>query len=236
MLINNVDISTFKAKQLSADVQSSNITNNSEWIKSSLTPFFEKNTIEFKSIKVSLCFTGSNNDEIRNNITNLLAKCIDSIKLKLDGYVNKFKCILCGSEMSKTVSQEVQVATLSFIGYEYGDDVITTANKTDVKNITVIGSTKAPAIFEITPSINLSDINITCSFANGTTNEIIIKNLTANKKVIVNGEIATITENGINKFSDFESWEFPFLEPGITTITFSRNTCNTNIIYKPRYI
>ena len=91
MLINTVDISTFKAKQLSADVQSSNITNNSEWIKNSLTPFFEKNTIDFKAIKASLCFTGSNNDDTRNNITNLLAKCIDSIELKLDGYVNKFK-------------------------------------------------------------------------------------------------------------------------------------------------
>ena len=138
--------------------------------------------------------------------------------------------------MSKTVSPEVQVVALSFIGYEYGDDVITTVNQTYTKNITVIGSTKAPAIFEITPSISLADINITCSFADGTSNEIIVKNLTANKKVIVNGEIATITENGINKFSDFESWEFPFLEPGATTITFSRNTCNINIIYKPRYI
>ncbi|MFR4584880.1 phage distal tail protein, partial [Clostridium cadaveris] len=65
---------------------------------------------------------------------------------------------------------------------------------------------------------------------------ITIKNLTAGKKVIINGEDGTVLENGINKFGDTELWEWPRLLPGSNTITVSKNSCDITIKYKPRYI
>ncbi|MDC4242595.1 phage tail family protein, partial [Clostridium tertium] len=100
------------------------------------------------------------------------------------------------------------------------------------KTINVSGNLETPAILELTPSIDLIDLTI-----NGLDEEaIILKNLKANKKLIVNGEEGTVTVDGVNKYSDTDMWGFPRLKPGANTITVSKNNVDITIKYKPRYI
>ena len=232
MLINNIDIKIFNAKQLTVDIQNSTFTNNSDWIKGTLIPFFEKNYIGFKTIKIELYFNGENRDEILDNISNLMSKLTDIVILKLDGYAKNYECILNGNETTKTVSKRAYKKTLTFIGYEFGDEITETMDLTASKTITVQGNTETPAIVEITPTSDLIDITLS-GFGE---DSITIKNLTANKKVILNGEASIVTVDSINKYNETDMWEFPTLQPGTNTITCSRSTANITIKYKPRWI
>ena len=66
--------------------------------------------------------------------------------------------------------------------------------------------------------------------------KILIKNLTANKTVILDGELQKVTVDGVNKYSDTDMWDFPRLKPGGNKITVNKNNCNIKIKYKPRFI
>ncbi|WP_233429138.1 phage distal tail protein [Clostridium cadaveris] len=116
--------------------------------------------------------------------------------------------------------------------YEYSNEVTETMNRITSKTINNIGTEDTPAIVEITSSISLVDLIIT-----GLADDpITIKNLTADKKIIINGEDGTVLENGINKFGDTDLWEWPRLKAGSNSITVSKNSCDITIKYKPRYI
>jgi len=233
MLINTIDISNFNGKQLKVDIQTSSLTNSSEWIKSTLSPIFQENYIGFKTIKVELYFKGSNRDEVLTNISNLMSKLTNVVILKLDGYSKNYKCILSGNgETIKTVSPNAYRKALTFIGYEFSDEVTETMNRVISKTINVSGNSKTPAIIEITPALSIASLTLT-----GLSDEsIIINNLAVGKKVIINGEDNTVTVDGINKFADAELWEFPRLKAGANTITVDKSSTDINIKYKPRFI
>ena len=233
MLINTIDISNFNAKQLTVDIQTSAFANSSEWIKGTLNPIFQENYIEFKTIKVELYFKGANRGEVLTNISNLMSKLTNAVILKLDGYSNNYKCILSGNgETTKTVSGKAYKKTLTFIGYEFGDQITETMNRLITKTINVSGNTKTAAIVEITPAIAIASLTLT-----GLSDEsIIIDNLEVGKKVIINGEEGTVTVDGTNKFTDTELWEFPRLKAGANTITVDKSSTDITIKYKPRFI
>ncbi|WP_443660663.1 phage distal tail protein [Clostridium algidicarnis] len=52
----------------------------------------------------------------------------------------------------------------------------------------------------------------------------------------MNGEDGTVLQDGINKFTDTDMWDFPSLKPGSNTIALSKNTVDINIKYKGRWI
>lgn len=231
MQISGVDISVFNAKQLKVDIQPSSIIITKEWLKKSLSPLFLSSDVSFKQIQVEILFKGNSRDEILRNISNLTAKLIGEADLKLDGYSNNYKVTLANLSTEKTVSKSLYTVKIEFLGYEYGDLVTETANRIGTKTINVNGNSKTPAIIEITPSSNLIDIVVT-----GAGDTFTMKNLTAGQKVIINGEDGTVLQSGVNKFTDFDGWEFPKLTPGSCTLTFSQVNCDINIKYKPRWI
>jgi len=230
--MNTIDIKNFNAKQLKVDIQTSQLSNESEWINKTLSPIFLENKIKFKDIKVELIFKGDSRDIILKNISNLMSKLTKEVDLKLDGYSNRYKCILTGNETVKTVSKNAYKKNLEFIGYEYGNEIIETMNRITTKTINVSSNTETPAIVEVTPSIDIIDLTI-----NGIADDpITIKNLKGSKKVLIDGEECKVTVDGVNKFGDTDMWEFPRLKPGANTITVSRNIIDINIKYKPRFI
>lgn len=234
MLIDNVDITNFNAKQLNVDIGTSSFTNNSEWIQTTLSPIFQSNYIGFKTIKVELYFKGANSDDVLINISNLMSKLTNAVILKLDGYSKNYKCILSDSgETTQTVSEKYYRKALTFIGYAFGDEITETVNRVTSKTINVIGNTITPAIIEITPAISdIASLTLT-----GLSDEnIIINNLVMGKTVVIDGEEGTVTVDGVNKFLDTDLWEFPRLQAGANTITVDKSSTNINIKYKPRFI
>jgi len=232
MKINGIDIATYEAKQLSVDIQTANINIVNDWLRKSLLPIFLSSYTDFLAIKIQLLFKGDSRDEILLNISNLVSNFMGETDLELDGYSRNYKAVLTSKTTNKTISPFTYTLDLEFAGYCYGDKITETANRLVSKIINIPGNQNTPAIVEITPSIDLIDLVIT-GLADDT---ITISNLTAGNKVIIDGEAGTILENGANKFTDFDGWEFPRLVPGANIITFSQVNCDINIKYKPRYI
>lgn len=232
MLINSINIKSFNAKLLTVDIQTQELSNSSEWLDNSLSPLFLANKKQFKKIDLEIAFKGASRTEILNNISNFMSKLINEVILTLDKYDHKYKVILKENSTEKTISKNLYKKKLSFIGYEFSDEVIENLDRITTKTINVAGNLLTPAIVEITAGVDLVDLQI-----DGLSNDsIIIKNLHANKKIIINSEDATVLEEGANKFIDTDMWEFPFLSPGANKIKISKNNCNIKIKYRPRYI
>ncbi|GAA0762371.1 phage distal tail protein [Clostridium sartagoforme] len=232
MLIDSINISSFNAKLLKVDIDTQELSNVSEWPTGTLNPIFLENREKFKKIELELAFKGESRDLILNNISNFMSKLTREVVLTLDSYANKYRCILSANTTEKTVSKHMYKKKLTFLGYEFANEKIETMNRVTSKTINVAGNQVTPAIVEITPSIALVDLTIT-----GLDEDFIkIKNITASKKIIINGEDGTVIVDGANKYGDTEMWSFPSLKPGVNTITVDKSSVDITIKYKPRYI
>ncbi|MGG7145054.1 phage distal tail protein [Clostridium nigeriense] len=232
MLIDNVNIKEIDAVLMEKNIQPSSIELDGEyaWLKNSLLPFFPKQDFKFISIEVKLYIKGKDESDVKSKIGTLINKSKDCIlKFDDDFYYQSF-LINCNTE--NTLKKESKKISLSFIAYSYKEEVTETMNRITNKTINVAGNLETPAILEIIPSIDLIDLTLT-----GLAEDpIILKNLKANKKLIVNGEDSTVTVDGVNKFSDTDMWGFPKLSPGANTITTDKSSVDITIKYKPRYI
>lgn len=231
MKINGVDISVFNGKQLKVDIQTSSIEINKEWLKKALIPLTLSSKVSYKQIKLEILFKGNSRDEILKNISNLTAKLKKETELILDGYSNKYIAALSNKSTEKTISKFRYLLKLEFEGYEVGNQVTEAANRVSTKTINIPGNSETPAIVEITPSATLVDLVVT-----GLGETFTLKNLAVGQKIIVNGEDCTVLQGSTNRFSDYDSWDFPVLYPGANTITFSKSSCDVSIKYKPRWI
>lgn len=230
MLVNNIDINAFKAQLLKKDIQTAEIIIYDDWLRQSLDPLYFGKKEKYKQIKLEFIVEDANDDSALNSISNLvvqLGKCtvnFDDLSYYYDSLiVNK-------SHQRKAFGKYLLNVELK-APYAYKPEVTETLNHVSTKTINVPGNTNTPAIVEITPGIDMIDLTIT-----GLGDTFTIKNLTANQKIIVDGESCMVTMNGANKYGDFDGWEFPELIPGSNTITVSNANCTVDIKYKPRWI
>ena len=232
MLIGNVNISTFKAFLMSRNIESAEFEIFNSWENNSINPlFFKYGKNKFKKLTLKLDIVCKNASELETMKSNLINKLeistikFNDIDLYYRGFLNsapKYDYIVEGNE---TVEIEMLVIAEK-------QQIIEEVNRVTSKTLNITGNLITPAIVEVTPTTDLVDIRL-----EGLANDpIIIKNLTANKKIIIDGELQKVTVDGKNKFKDTDMWEFPRLNPGKNTIKVSRSNCDISIKYKPRYI
>lgn len=231
-MINDIDIKNFNARILEINIQNSNFKSQDINIIKGLFPMFFNDEIGLNTIDITLLINSLDKKQYYIDKSNLLNTMIKPFKIYLKDRDLSFMCIL-NNQFDKASLKEIRgKLKLNIYGYNIGNICNENLNRIYNKTINVHGNYKVPAIVEIIPSIDLIDLNI-----QGLANDpIIIKNLHANKKIVINGEEGTILEEGINKFLDTDFWEFPFLLPGTNTIKLNKNNCNIAIKYKPRYL
>lgn len=230
MFINNIDIKTFEASVSSKLITPTQIQMDKEKIKLIIVKTLVKKL--YKKISIKILFEGLSRDVINKNISAFSSLLKDECDIKFKNLSNKFHCYVQSIEPEEPGINEWMYLNIDLDAYEYSDEITEPINRITSKTINNIGTEDTPAIVEITPSISLVDLIIT-----GLADDpITIKNLTAGKKIIINGEDGTVLENGINKFGDTDLWEWPRLKAGSNSITVSKNSCDITIKYKPRYI
>ncbi|GAA0084584.1 hypothetical protein UT300007_10230 [Clostridium sp. CTA-7] len=232
MLINNIDISKFKAKLLERSIQNSDFEVNSLWLDNSREPFIDKNfNYKFKklSFKLDLICKDSNELEvIKSNLTKELA----TATIKFDDIDFYYRGSVTGDISVNYIMQGNETLDINMLVVAESKEIVDYMNGILSKNINNKGNLEIPIVLEITPTIAMIELNI-----QGLSEfPIIIKNLELNKKVIIDGELSKVTQENINKFKDIDLWEFPRLLPGNNTISLSRNNCNITIKYKERWI
>ena len=231
MLINNIDILKQNNATLTGrDIQSCTIVTLDEWMDNSLSPNIINQKERYSSIKVNLLIEGISEDDVLLKLSNIINSC-KSGKLKFRDLSYSYNFIL-DTHNEKLVSEKLYELTLNFkCDFKIYEESIISMDRMTSKSFYIAGNTKTPCIVEITPLYDTIELVIT-----GLNERIVIKNLHANKKIIIDGIEGTVTELGANKFADTDFWEFPFLIPGTNTIGLSKDTCNVTIKYNPRYL
>ena len=230
MKINDIDISSFKAKQLSVDIQPSEKDVEAEWFTQSLSPLILKENRGFKKVDVEIYFKGESKSNVSMMISNFISKFSKLNKLNLDGYPTIFYGILRDKSISK-INSFASILTINLDAIECGTEIVESFNNIATKVINVKGNDITPAIVEITPTAEMIDFII-----EGLSDEPIkLKDLVGSKTFILDGEKEKATVDGVNSFKQTDMWEFPRLKPGSTTIKVSRTNCTVKIKYKPRY-
>lgn len=232
MDVNGININLYGGIQLEVDIQNYKYKSEYTLLTNSLKPVKLSTTETLKAIKVDILFKGNNRDEVLSNISRFMTLLKDEVIINLDGYNNSFKVYLENDSIEKKKSKRKYKLKLEFKGYSMKDEIVENINRINSKTIEVPGTQITPAIVEITPATTLADITL-----EGLADDpIIIKNLTANKTVILDGELQKVTVDRVNKYGDTDMWDFPRLNPGTNTITVNKNNCDIKIKYKPRYI
>lgn len=231
MFANGIDIlKTYDATLTGRDIQACNIVTFDEWLDNSFDPRVNKQKEGYSAITVKLLVEGENEDDVLLKISNIINICKKG-ELKFSDFNFSYNISL-EKHQEKLISEILYELTLNFKStFKLSDEITININKETLKSINVEGNMKTPCIIEIMPSIDAIDITI-----GGLNDSITIKNLHANKKIILNSKEGTVIEEGKNKFSDTDFWEFPFLMPGTNTITLSKNNCDVTIKYEPRYL
>jgi len=232
MYVNNINLTEkYGAMLITKDIQNSEVTNYNDWLDNAIGPIrIKEEKFKFSKITVTLLIEGTDEEDVLTKISNILDLCKSGI-LKFQDIDYYYNISLANSANKKIICKVYELTLEYQSSYKYSEEVTETINRVITKTITANGNTITPAIIEITPSVTIIDLELTI---NG--EAITIKNLTASKKTILNGEDDTVTELGINKFADTDLWEFPRLKPGINVITVNRSNCDITIRYKPRYI
>lgn len=238
MKVNGIDIGRYSAKQLRFEIEHREANVQSEWPAALTFPIMEKSQKGFKTITVAVAVYGNSKEEVIKNRSDLISIMYDELEVELDNYENCFMCSLDKITVKEAIKRKCHEVTLKFIGFEFGNEISISMANTTV-SVDVAGNDYAPCIVELTPSVDLSSVEIIGVGYNlvlGKEEPIIIKNLKAGKKVIINGEDCTVLQDGANKFADAELWEFPILKPGNNAISCSSDKCTVVLKYKPRYV
>ncbi|WP_143314190.1 phage tail family protein [Clostridium sp. HBUAS56017] len=204
-----------------------------------LNPYSDTDSYNLGTIQLTLGFNAKTNSELQKLIGSLILSLSNST-LKFDDLDN-MNFYTAYSE-KKIVNDAMEndltdgwYETISFnltILSIYEEEIIhNTRNETSTA-ITLNSSCDTPCIIEVTPMIDMIDIRI----EGLSIDPIIINGLELSKTIIVDGENRKVTLNGANVFSKTDMWQYPKLVPGVNDIKFSREKCNINIRYKPKYI
>lgn len=187
---------------------------------------------QLKVLYVKILFEGRTRDEVETNISNFCSMAANEFKLGFKNKKTTFYCYPSNWEVEETGINEMMYIFSSIYCIEKSAEVVKEVNRVTSSTILVDGNMSTPATIEIVPIADIIDIQL----EGLAYDPIVIKNLKANKTVIIDGELQKVTVDGVNKYGDTDMWEFPRLTPGANSIKVSRNNCNIKIKYKPRFI
>lgn len=230
MLINNIDITTFKATYLSKDIQTVNVAIYDDWLRNALNPLFLGKQETYKQIKIQLMIKDVDDESCLNNISNLV-KQFEKCTIKFDDLSFYYDCTVVNKSHVRKAKWIYTLDIELKSGYAYKLAITETMNNVASKVIAVLGNLPTPAIVTVTVPINTSTLILT-----GFADSITVNNLLANVPRIIDGESCTVLQAGVNKFADVDMWQFPVLQPGENTIGVSSANCVISIVYKPKYI
>lgn len=233
MKIDKIDCTKFGARQIHTEVETAEVTNNSEWPTLFLSPLYLEGESGFKTIRVEWLFEGETRAEVEENISHLAALCLEPRILTLDRRDFLYQVVMTSAsqETINTMGTAVRY-TIEYKGFavkKQKKEQIIKSLETTFKNK---GNLKSPAVVEITPSTTETVLSI----EGLGDSPITVRNLKAGKKIILNGETGLVTEEGSsNKLPDVDFWEVPRVLPGENTIKLSKKTVDMTILYYPRF-
>lgn len=234
MKIGEVDIRAFQAKQLTVDILPPQTAVNKDWLPRALRPTESETETTFSSLEVKLLIRGRDRNDVTNKISDINALLQSGAALTLDGYERRFMAYATGNGEEKTLSKTKYLAEFSFDGYWFSDQVEVRLQNEATVEFEAQGNRTPPCKVTIIPDEDIDELTIT-GFAEVMT----LRNLPRGATIIIDGENGIVTQDGANKFEDFDGWDFPYLNVKngkMNAITFGTSKCDITITYNPMWI
>lgn len=226
MLINGIDTEIYNATLLDRHIENAEIITNVEWSDNWIEPIIEDQYIKYSLVHCEFeisCFT---DDEAEKSISKLLSLgrigelIFEDLDLKYHGFIE--------SKSDEKITRGKYLLNVTWkcrLGYE---DEVTQSLTAGSNTITLESTADTPVIIEIMPTSNIAEIEI-----KGFGEDIVLRNLTSGKKIAIDGEKGLVSEEGENKYTDYEAWGFPKLHPGENNIV---TDIPLTIKYSPRWL
>lgn len=229
--MDDIAASTFNAECVSRNIEPATVITYSDWLRQSINPLYFGKTEQYKVIKLQFRFEYDSDNDLFKYASGL-TKAFEHCQLKFSNMDYYFDCAISGSSFVDKDGGKKELAITLNSSYAYIPEVTEILDHVASKTINVPGNLPTPAI--VTVSIPIDTISITLTGFGD--NPITIKYLKANIPVIIDGEACTVFQNGANKFSDTDMWEFPVLQSGSNTISVDNANCTIQIQYQPKWL
>ena len=234
MKIGEVDIRSFQAKQLTVDIEPPQTAVSKEWLPRALRPTESTTETTFSSIVVKLLIRGRDRNDVTNKISDINALLQSGAVLALDGYERRFMAYATGNSQEKTLSKTKYLAEFSFDGYWFSDEEVLAFPNVPTATFEALGNRTPPCKVYIIPDEDIDELTIV-GFAETMT----LRNLPRGATIIIDGVSGTVTQDGANKFEDFDGWDFPYLNikgDKKNAISFGTSKAHIAIAYNPMWI
>lgn len=230
MLINGIDHRQFGIVTYSKDIETAQIITYDDWLRNGPTPVKIGQKEYYKLITVKFFIRGTSVQATTEKISNL-ATALKRCTLKFDKLDFYYDSTLDTTNTEKHNGLEQTITATFKSSYAYKDYVTVTGNGVSSLTVNNTGNLPSMAVVTITPTAAIASLTLT-----GFKDSVTIANLSSGVPVIIDGESCTITQNGLNKYSDATLWSFPTLLIGSNVITISNTNCNISIKYKPKWL
>lgn len=227
MIINNKNITQYGAKLLRRVIQPTSISYDLLTPDTSLVDIVGKRKYGLKNLQIQLEFYGERS-QVELNKSRLIGEILNEPVIQFNNIPNR---VYRGYvETLSVINQNYIFETLE-LSILVSESSKTIESEFEKEIEIILSSTmETPAILEITPKADLNSITI-----DGFEDFIKLNNLKKGKPVIIDGQSLLVTEDGQNKFKDYDSWGFPKLKVGSNKITVTGNVHN-KITYNPRWL
>lgn len=210
MRINGIDIRTFKAKQLTVDVQPPSTAVKYDWPDGDLKPNAYKTEEKAGTLTLVVYFVGKDRTEVHRNISEFLAHTNDAAVLDLEGYKGSYYGMKRSAKVVATLELRKKKLEVVFDGYFFDNEIEKRLTKATQELVTQ-GSRDAPCVLQME---NMTTEMKTVSVSGLTETDIEVR-IPARKTIIIDGENGLVTMDGENAFDYIVTmWEFPRIKHG----------------------
>lgn len=228
MFINDIPLSDFGGKLLSRKISPLDIEITTFWPRKALRPFISAvKGYYYKRLDLEIELAGTPS-QIEINKSRLI-QALTSASVSFRKLDHVYTGVIAGTGVGAQVPG-YEVIEAEMLVYQHETSQNVEINRSLEGIIYLDSNHETPAVIEILPSANVASVTIT-----GLGRDIILSNLTAGKLVILDGENGIVTEDGLNKWPDYDSWGFPRLAPGENIIDLSDATLDITVRFSPRW-
>ncbi len=234
MRVNGIDARTFKAKQLTVEVQPPSTAVKYDWNDGDLKPNAYKTEEKAGTLKLVMYFVGKDRTEVHRCISEFLSHLNDAAVLDLEGYKGSYYGMKTSAKIVSTLELRKKKLELQFDGFFMDIAVEKELKKVSQEYVTQ-GSRDVPCILRMTNTAETEQEGKDGGLPETGDIEAIVP---AGKTLIINGDTGLITVDGENGFSCITAmWEFPRITHGKVTVKRT-NVENVKIVmeYRPMWL
>lgn len=233
MKINGIDLTEYNAKLVGFQLESSDVTVNTDWAMGAIQPYIDTEVVyRFKELSLKVEFKGDFNtqEEAKSRFLSNIAVCTLTDYRRglneLKGHLKSHK-VDALNPLYQVVEYELNVIE------EKPEEIYTTA-AVATDTFTMEGTGVTPARLEFTPTA-AGDYKVTLNPLTEREQVFILESCTANTTRVIDVNTG-VFEGAVNKFDYTKFTYFPRVYPGENRVMVDVATYSLKLIFKPRVV